>query len=1267
MVADFLLLISANIFAVALIVVYLVSALTRWNRVLRISGSAVVALAVASHQLLVSYGSYQGDNIPVPFFYLTVFLTNLIFFLIPLALGVVCVSLTLTSFRVIKRYNYFGLNVYNWPVIGAILRRYERLKVQEFLATERQRLLRDRKIHPWRYAKNGKAQAASLPTAFNANAPEESSVSAGSQSNAASAASAASPAATTAAAIAATGEAVMAAARRHATPQTPPLVTYSTKVNPLSTLTPEELQRLRGLQETMRQREQVPVHASVKAVNLVPNTNVAYSSSVSQGSGANASTSYTIDTPDNSYDEYNINWDNFIEQDANGKTSRKSTLKRLAVYAAQGSQERRDALSAPTLQPLAPAQVDADTRFIAPDGTPYPRELPKRAERDGSYTTAATADEYLDSSYRDYLTNKLPLPKLSDMLRRPNNKDSSFEAALAQVPEASLPVKNQAPEKQAGTAIDGSAMTFTEGVRANIPRPEQYISLRSQQQWAQEQAAAQTRAAQNPESATTVRGVWENTVHPSVQAQVARDQAAAAAAAVATVATTGSAPMAGATMAATAADPAAVTAPAMQTAPSATEPATPAVDTAAMAATAKATSSDAVPETSRPHANQSASLAAASASSDLMLGSTDAALEESNYLAVHSLAEIKTQQSSPATQEAAPCVQSSAAENHYPLHRFWQQATQQPAAVVTAATAAMAHVAPATLTAMNANIAAVEAANKQGLQTPDASDCSHQQTLIANIAADGASMALSTRAKVHLGFDFKVLPRAVRQLVMQTEQDIFTAQQSGDSSLIDPKYAWVRHNVSHGHKTHPQAHDVYSDLAALSEDEQQKAAAIASFASDLRDETQVNADHTRSINADATVFASGEVRVDAHGNVKVISHSSLSPASGHGAAAQGTGNGTATYDGSKVHVYSAKQLQQMTSPLYTKFRANLKQYLGNILALTVRRAGYLFLALSLVMACISTAKIMMLPQINYVTVELNVPQAFDGMRIMQISNLNASAMYNRQHMSDLVMKITKQRPDLIVFTGDLALGEPWTREEGLRPLFMLKAPLGVYAIPGDHDYSIHFEQYLSMYRRYNFDMLLNESRTIRYMGAKLSIIGIADESAPQYGVFLPSYRQIEVDPDSTFNIVLTHTPRNARQYQTTGYHSSDLILSGTVLSNQVQFLDEITTHINNGFLDGLYRLSPIAMLYVSTGTGTNPFLPLRYGNDTELTLLTVHSTRIDHPQSIHAMEPRQRHHLLQELFAQHLEEQKLLQQQTNSGANANLSGDDKYLFEAFSN
>ena len=1226
MVADFLLLISANIFAVALIVVYLVSALTRWNRVLRISGSAVVALAVASHQLLVSYGSYQGDNIPAPFFYLTVFLTNLIFFLIPLALGVVCVSLALTSFRVIKRYNYFGLNVYNWPVIGAILRRYEHLKVQEFLAAERQRLQRDRKIHPWRYAKNGKAHAVSHPTAFNANATEESAVSAGSQSNATFAATAVA----SATAPAATGEAAMAAARRHGAPQTPPLVTYSTKVNPLSTLTPEELARLRGLQETMRQREQVQANASVEPVNLVPNTNVAYSSAVSQGSGANASTSYTIDTPDNSYDEYNINWDNFIEQDANGKTSRKSTLKRLAVYAAQGSQERRDALSAPTLQPLEPAQVDAETRFIAPDGTPYPRELPKRAERDGTYTTAATADEYLDSSYRDYLNNQLPLPKLSDMLRRSNSKDGSLEAALAKVPEAHLPVKEQAPAKQAGTAIDGSAMTFTEGVRANIPRPEQYISLRSQQQWAQEQAAAQTRSAQNPESSTTVRGVWENTVHPSVQAQVARDQAAAAAAAAATVATTASA-------------------------------------------------SDIVPETSHPlphaaHASQSASVEADFASSDLMMGATDAALEVSNYLALHSLAEIETQQPASATQEtaqkAAPCVQSSAAENHYPLHRCWQQATQQPqqqAAVVTAATAAMAHIAPATLTATNANIAAVEAANKKILQTPEES-CSNHQTLIANIAADGASMALSACAKVHLGFDFKVLPRAVRQLVIQTEHDIFTAQQSGDNSLIDPKYAWVRHNVSHGHKAHPQAHDVYSDLAALSEDEQRQATAIASFASDLRDETQVNADHTRSINADATVFASGEVRVDAQGNVKVISHSPLSAASVHGAGAGGTGNGTATYDGSKVHVYSAEQLQQMNSPLYTKFRANLKQYLGNILALTVRRAGYLFLALSLVMACISTAKIMMLPQINYVTVELNVPQAFDGMRIMQISNLNASAMYNRQHMSDLVMKITKQRPDLIVFTGDIALGEPWTREEGLRPLFMLKAPLGVYAIPGDHDYSIHFEQYLSMYRRYNFDMLLNESRTIRYMGAKLSIIGIADESAPQYGVFLPSYRQIEVDPDSTFNIVLTHTPRNARQYQTTGYHSSDLILSGTVLSNQVEFLDEITTHINNGFLDGLYRLSPIAMLYVSTGTGTNPFLPLRYGNDTELTLLTVHSTRLEHPQELHNMEPQQRHHLLQELFAQHLEEQKLLQQQqTHSDANANLSGEDKYLFEAFSN
>ena len=277
---------------------------------------------------------------------------------------------------------------------------------------------------------------------------------------------------------------------------------------------------------------------------------------------------------------------------------------------------------------------------------------------------------------------------------------------------------------------------------------------------------------------------------------------------------------------------------------------------------------------------------------------------------------------------------------------------------------------------------------------------------------------------------------------------------------------------------------------------------------------------------------------------------------------------------------------------------------------------------SLIFAMYNTAQIMILPETKNVTVSLNVPVAFDGLRIVQISNLNIGPMFNRKKVADMVLKIMQIRPDIIVFTGDISIGEPWIRENTLKPLFMLNAPLGVYAVPGDRDYSMHFEHYLNMYDSHRFELLLNESRSIQYMGAKMNIIGIADESAAMNGVFLPSFDNISVDPDSHFNLILTHSPRNVRCYQTSGYHSSDLILSGNSLSSQFSFLDTITSHVNNGFLRGLYQLSPITMLYVSGGTGTDPMLPIRYGNHAELTLLTIHSTNAVHHKAPATTQPQ---------------------------------------------
>src|SRR5690554_6277575 len=83
-----------------------------------------------------------------------------------------------------------------------------------------------------------------------------------------------------------------------------------------------------------------------------------------------------------------------------------------------------------------------------------------------------------------------------------------------------------------------------------------------------------------------------------------------------------------------------------------------------------------------------------------------------------------------------------------------------------------------------------------------------------------------------------------------------------------------------------------------------------------------------------------------------------------------------------------------------------------------------------------------------------LPSAFDGMRVLQFSDVHYGFFFDQVNMTKLVSKINSLKPDLIVFTGDLfdQEFEPYAAEcvEALTNLTV--TPLGMYAVMGNHDY-----------------------------------------------------------------------------------------------------------------------------------------------------------------------------------------------------------------------
>jgi predicted MPP superfamily phosphohydrolase len=244
----------------------------------------------------------------------------------------------------------------------------------------------------------------------------------------------------------------------------------------------------------------------------------------------------------------------------------------------------------------------------------------------------------------------------------------------------------------------------------------------------------------------------------------------------------------------------------------------------------------------------------------------------------------------------------------------------------------------------------------------------------------------------------------------------------------------------------------------------------------------------------------------------------------------------------------------------------------------------------------------------------NLPPSAVGMRILQISDLHYGALMPRQMLDRILKVCQREQPDLIALTGDMvSRRESYSRFTLMRrfakpvmdyartvaqEISGLHPPLGVYAVPGNHDlWNGSFAPIEEVLAECGIHSLSN--RSLRLENGLL-LAGVDDLRAGR-----PEVREAlkEVAHDEA-QLILNHNPRLAMLMA----DRNALILSGHTHAGQVRLrgsqMHKFPVDLGRSFyLDGFYRLGR-AQLYVSRGTGCVHF-PLRFGARPEISVFTL--------------------------------------------------------------
>ncbi len=268
------------------------------------------------------------------------------------------------------------------------------------------------------------------------------------------------------------------------------------------------------------------------------------------------------------------------------------------------------------------------------------------------------------------------------------------------------------------------------------------------------------------------------------------------------------------------------------------------------------------------------------------------------------------------------------------------------------------------------------------------------------------------------------------------------------------------------------------------------------------------------------------------------------------------------------------------------------------LAFLTPRSIFLFSAITCLLICIYgwfEAGQLKVEQHQISTSKLT--QGSPSIKIAMISDLHIGLIVGCRQVQQLVDRIEAEKPDLLVATGDIVDGHI-KHFDGIAEKFSsLNLPLGLVAVPGNHEYYAGIGESLRFLKQAGYQVLRDETLLL---GQNLVLVGMDDPAAIYYGNKAGDETGLlRSVPTDRFILLLKHRPITTSE----SIGLFDLQLSGHVHKGQI-FPFNLLTWLQFPVKSGMNRLDANSLLYVSRGTGTwGP--PIRFLAPPELTLFEL--------------------------------------------------------------
>jgi hypothetical protein len=237
-----------------------------------------------------------------------------------------------------------------------------------------------------------------------------------------------------------------------------------------------------------------------------------------------------------------------------------------------------------------------------------------------------------------------------------------------------------------------------------------------------------------------------------------------------------------------------------------------------------------------------------------------------------------------------------------------------------------------------------------------------------------------------------------------------------------------------------------------------------------------------------------------------------------------------------------------------------------------------------------------------------LPKAFDGFRMAQISDIHIGPFMPADHIRKCVEMVNQLKPDLVALTGDFVTWEGSPTLAVVEALSGLKAPYGIFGCLGNHETWARVEDSITrLFAERGTRILRHENAAIETAGERFNLIGVDYQSLSPFGprreglvtAYLAGVDALMLP--GAVNILLSHNPNTFDRAAQLGI---DLSLAGHTHGGQVT-LEYISPDLSparliTSYVRGWFKQGE-SQLYVNRGIGTI-FSPVRFGAPPEITV-----------------------------------------------------------------